>query len=119
MTSSLVVVSSTSVSRTSAGGLQALGKASSDPDLQLDRLIEVRSRQREQSEGDAAREALWAESVRKYHEGRTESFKWGWITYHHDLARTHQNIADEHTERAAFLLEMLRVVDDVVTPEDG
>ena len=85
-----------------------MGRAAQDPDLQLDRLIEVRSRQCEQSEGEAAREALWAESVRKYHEGRTESFTWGWITYHHDLARTHQNIADEHTEHAAFLLEMLR-----------
>jgi len=101
-------VASIGVYRTSIGGFRGLGRPARGPDLQLEQLIEKRSQQREHSDGAPTREALWLDSVKRYHAGRTEAFTWGWIAYHHNLARNHQDLADQHTERAEYLLELLR-----------
>ena len=75
-----------------------------DSDAQIDTLIVRRA---EQNGADRDREALWMDSVRRYHEDRTEDFTRSWYYYHRRLARTHRSISDEHIEHANFLEKLL------------
>ena len=67
---------------------------------QLDALIDKRAKQ----QGDAEREAMYAESVRRYHERQRERNRQLWRTYHLDraerLERTAASLAAGHRAKA-------------------
>ena len=72
-----------------------------DPDLQIDTLINRCAEQLNPANGD--RVELWAESVRRYHDQRSEDFTQSWIDHHRRLERVHGGLSQEHAERAVFL----------------
>ena len=69
----------------------------------LNRLIEKRHDQRVADEGERAAEALWQESVRRYHARQGEDRRAAWYEYEMRLYRIHSGLASEHLARAAKL----------------
>jgi hypothetical protein len=61
-----------------------------DVDTQLDRLIDKRA---QENGAERGREALWAESVRRYHAQRSEDFTRAWYDHHRHLAVVHAEIS--------------------------
>ena len=80
-----------------------------DPDAQITSLISQQHAKRVAETGaERDREAMWKESVRRFHAKRTESFSWGWVDWYQNLAHTHQQLTDENQERADFLTQVLK-----------
>ena len=69
----------------------------------LDRLIERRDSERRKTEGERAREQLWVESVRRYHERQETDYRAAWHEYEMRLYRIHSGLAAEHLARAEKL----------------
>ena len=84
-----------------------MARTAPDRYAEVDQLIEKRHAQRVANEGDRAREALWAGSVRRYHQERTEQFKRSWVDYHRHLQRVYTTRAQQHGERADFIEGLL------------
>ena len=75
---------------------------------ELDSFVTKGDKQRQETGGERAREELWRESVRVYHERREAASREAWAAYHRSAAerieRTAAVIAAEHRARAAMLL---------------
>jgi hypothetical protein len=71
-----------------------------DVDTRLDQLIDKRA---QENGAERDREALWAESVRRYRAQRSEDFTLAWHDHHRHLAQVHKAISAEHNQRADFL----------------
>jgi hypothetical protein len=75
-------------------------------DIEEGKLIDRRA---EKNGASKEREALWAESVRAYHERRRRELTEAWVTYHWrqagHLERTAASLAAYHRERAEALLD--------------
>jgi hypothetical protein len=66
----------------------------------LDRLVE---RQAEKNGAEREREALWAESVRRYRARQQQDHRLAWYEYEMRLYRIHSGLASEHLRRAEKL----------------
>lgn len=70
---------------------------------ELDHLIERRSRKGEVDRDE--REELYAESVRRYYEGRWREAGALWYGHHEHMRELHERLAAEHASKASALLE--------------
>ncbi len=66
-------------------------------DLQLGKLID---KQAEKNGSSEEREALWAESVRRYRAKQGKEHRLAWFEYEMRLYRIHSGLALEHLEKA-------------------
>jgi hypothetical protein len=48
---------------------------------------------------------MWRESVRRFHERSEAEMRERWVEYHRHLQVLHQNLADEHQDKAQKLSE--------------
>ena len=69
-------------------------------EIDLDRLIEKRHDQRVRDEGERAREQLWVESVRRFHERQEQDLASQWFEYERKMCNLHAALSEEHRERA-------------------
>lgn len=72
-------------------------------EAELDAMIARRDRERGRTEGERAREALWVESVRRFHERQEADHRAAWVAYERRLYRIHSGLAAEHLSRAESL----------------
>jgi hypothetical protein len=74
-------------------------------EAELDRLITKRHDQRTRSEGERAEQALWKESVKRYHEQRRRENCAAWYAHEMNLCEVHARLSEEHRIRAEELLK--------------
>ena len=70
-------------------------------EAELDSFVARRDTQRRQSEGDRDREAIYMESVRRFHERQQQALAWEWLRYHVARQRAHRHtfaLLDAHHE---------------------
>ena len=67
---------------------------------QLNALIDTRAKHRD---AESEREAMYAESVRRYHERRRKRNRAAWCAFHAHMQNLHLGLAKEHAEKAAGL----------------
>ena len=67
---------------------------------QLDALINKRARK---GDAEREREAMYADSVRRYHECRRKRNQAAWYAFHTHMQDLHLGLAAEHAEKAAGL----------------
>jgi hypothetical protein len=69
----------------------------------IDALIAKRDKEHRQTEGERAREALWAESVRRYNARQGEEIQAGWCEHFRRMRSVHSTLADEYDRKARAL----------------
>lgn len=69
----------------------------------LNALIERRAANAEHADDPEAREPSYLESVREYHEDRSELLRRLWVLHYRRLAASHRRISEENAARAAAL----------------
>ena len=67
---------------------------------QLNALIDKRAKQ---GDAEKEREAMYAESVRRYHTRRRKRNRAAWYAFHTHMQNLHLGLAEEHAEKAAGL----------------
>jgi hypothetical protein len=79
----------------------------------LDALIRRRHDQRAQSEGERAREELYAESTRRHHEKLQQQRWWEWLRFHEGQIRRHtatlEALIGDHRKEAERYAALLGV----------
>jgi hypothetical protein len=78
---------------------------------ELDRFVEARDRQRKKPEGEREREALWAESSRRYESERLSERRLAWIEHHRRMRGVFWGLGDEHDKKLRALQGMKEAED--------
>jgi hypothetical protein len=71
--------------------------------VDIDRLIDKRHTERVTDEGERAREALWQESVRRYHEKEQQDHRAAWCEHWRKMRAVHYGLGDEYDQKLRAL----------------
>ena len=66
---------------------------------ELDAFIARRDKERRQSEGERAREALWQESVRRYNARQEQDHRAAWHEHWRKMRAVHYGLGDEYDQK--------------------